>query len=130
MATIGEFIRKKREEKHISLRELAKQTGVSPAYISQLENNYRTNPTSHVLRSLAEGLQIPFEQFIEELQTYTNLQLKEFDSFYNQKDTRQKEHFDLAKLFHKDLTLYYNGRKLTSEERKQLEFKVRKFFKT
>ena len=36
MATIGEFIRKKREEKHISLRELAKQTGVSPAYISQL----------------------------------------------------------------------------------------------
>ncbi len=120
MGSIGSFIRQKREEKQMSLRQLAKRTGVSPAYISQLENNYRTNPTSHVLRSLAKGLDIPFEQFIEDIQRYTNLELKEWEHVYVEKE-QEKRSFDLTELFSDDITLYYKGRRLSEEERCRLE---------
>lgn len=61
METFGSLLRKKREEKNLSIRQLAKITGVSPAYISQLENNYRNNPTPRVLRALCAGLGIDDE---------------------------------------------------------------------
>lgn len=39
----GVFIRRKREEKDIELREMAKKIGVSPTYLSKCERPHRGN---------------------------------------------------------------------------------------
>lgn len=47
-----------REKKNMSKSELARKIGVSPAYITKLENGEKTNPSSEVLSKLSFALGI------------------------------------------------------------------------
>jgi transcriptional regulator with XRE-family HTH domain len=65
---LGEFIRQQRRLADLSLRNLARLSGVSDSYLSQLERGlYR--PSADVLRSLAVALGISPET----LYTYSGL---------------------------------------------------------
>src|SRR5690625_3544462 len=86
MSQIGSFIRKLRKEKNMSIRQLAKFTGVSAAYISQIENNYRKNPTPHVLRSLADGLGLNYNDFLSQINQLANTRIGEHNYFYDQRN--------------------------------------------
>ena len=57
---LGEFIRRQRELGHLSVRQLADVCGISNAYLSQIERGLR-NPSSFVLKALADGLEISAE---------------------------------------------------------------------
>ena len=46
--TFGSFMRRKREEKGISLRALAKDLEVTPAYLCDIENGNRPAPKSRL----------------------------------------------------------------------------------
>lgn len=56
-------IRAWREHKHIKMNELAKNVGISSAYLSQIENNKR-NPTIATLKNIAKELDIEVEILI------------------------------------------------------------------
>jgi len=56
-------IRAWREYKHIKMNELAKNVGISSAYLSQIENNKR-NPTIDTLKNIAKELGIDIETLI------------------------------------------------------------------
>jgi transcriptional regulator with XRE-family HTH domain len=61
VSELGEFLRMQRQLAHLSLRQLAELADVSNAYLSQLERGlYR--PSAHVLRSLADALQLSAEE--------------------------------------------------------------------
>lgn len=49
-----------RKEKGFTIREVADRSGVSPAYISQLENGNRGLPSPDILMKLSEGLNISY----------------------------------------------------------------------
>src|SRR5690625_1405598 len=55
---VGEFIKKTREEKGISARELSRRSKVSQPYISQIENGDFENPSRKIISKLAKGLNI------------------------------------------------------------------------
>jgi transcriptional regulator with XRE-family HTH domain len=55
MKTLGERIRELREQKDISLRELAKQLKLSPAFLSDIELG-RRYPSDEVLGKIAKEL--------------------------------------------------------------------------
>ena len=57
---IGDFIREQRNTAKISLRELAKQAGVSNPYLSQIERGLR-KPSAEILQQIAKGLRISAE---------------------------------------------------------------------
>ena len=57
---IGEYIREQRNTTKISLRELAKQAGVSNPYLSQIERGLR-KPSAEILQQIAKGLRISAE---------------------------------------------------------------------
>lgn len=59
--SIGEFIREQREAAQVSVRQLAKLTGVSNPYLSQVERGLR-RPSADILQQIARGLQISAEQ--------------------------------------------------------------------
>ncbi len=61
---VGEIIRVKREEKNISLVEFAKQAGISPGYLSQLENGKKTNPNLDLLMRIADALDIDIDELL------------------------------------------------------------------
>ena len=65
MAAIGEQIRLHREAQHISLSDLARRSGVSKSYLSQLETGARVNLGSLALRRIAEALTLSVDALLD-----------------------------------------------------------------
>ncbi len=60
----GEIIKAKREELGISLVDFARRTGISPGYLSQLENGKKTNPNLELMVAIARELDIEIDSLL------------------------------------------------------------------
>jgi XRE family transcriptional regulator, master regulator for biofilm formation len=58
-------IRKLREAKGMTQRDLARKAKVTPGYVAQLETGLRKNPSIFVLRKLAKALGVPVTALLE-----------------------------------------------------------------
>lgn len=65
MIEIGRTIKKLRMERDISQRELAATAGITPTFLSLIEN-HRRHASASVLRRIANGLSLPEEVLIWE----------------------------------------------------------------
>ena len=66
---LGDFVRRIRNKKGLSLNEVAKQSGrfgppISASYVGKIENEPTRRPTAVALRALAHGLNIPAEDLL------------------------------------------------------------------
>ena len=57
---VGRYIREQRRQAELSLRNLAKQAGVSNPYLSQIERGLR-QPSARILKDIAKALRISAE---------------------------------------------------------------------
>lgn len=78
LVNFGECIKKMREEKGISMRELSRRSAVSQPYLSQLETGKNTNPTSDVIRRLSKGLDVSFLSLLVEMEFVTKEDIKDY----------------------------------------------------
>lgn len=62
-----------RKSKKISLRKLSDMTGISRAYLFDLENNRRFNPTIFILEEIAEELDVNIKDLFYSLDDIENL---------------------------------------------------------
>jgi len=62
---LAKELRTIREVKKSSLREVEKATGISNAYLSQLERGGARNPSPSILYRLAEYYNVPYESLME-----------------------------------------------------------------
>jgi transcriptional regulator with XRE-family HTH domain len=60
----GEFIRIKRKGQNITLVQLAKKTGLSQPYLSQIENGKRDTPKLDIINKIAGALDIDSYEMI------------------------------------------------------------------
>jgi len=58
-------LRKLREAKGLSQRDLAKEAKVTGAYVAQLETGVRKNPSLDALKRLAKALGVPVTELLE-----------------------------------------------------------------
>ncbi|WP_068794300.1 helix-turn-helix domain-containing protein [Brevibacillus laterosporus] len=63
--TLGELIKRKREDLGISLSEVSRKTGISKGGISKIENGETKGPELSTLKPIADVLEIPYEEIIE-----------------------------------------------------------------
>ena len=63
---IGDRVKKIRQEKKISLSELALKAGVAKSYLSSLERNLQTNPSIQFLEKISAVLGVPVDSLILE----------------------------------------------------------------
>ncbi|KAA9031191.1 helix-turn-helix domain-containing protein [Niallia endozanthoxylica] len=63
---IGDRVKKIRQEKKISLSELALKAGVAKSYLSSLERNLQTNPSIQFLEKISTVLGVPVDSLILE----------------------------------------------------------------
>ncbi len=61
MESFGEQLRALREERKLTVNQLATYSGVSAAGISRIENGKRGVPKPATIKKLAEALKIPYE---------------------------------------------------------------------
>lgn len=60
----GNKIKQIREEKGYSVRQVALNSGMSPSYLSRIENGYRDLPTNKTLYKIAKGLRITNDEIL------------------------------------------------------------------
>ena len=58
--SIGAVLRQTREVRELSVVDAARGAGISPAYLSKLENDAVKKPSPHVLHQLSEALTVPY----------------------------------------------------------------------
>ena len=63
--TLGELLAKARVIKDVSLRDVESETGISNAYISQLESGSVTEPSPHKLLELAKYYELDYSTLME-----------------------------------------------------------------
>src|SRR5699024_2572356 len=128
MATFGEEIKKLRLERNLSVRETARRSDVSHAYLSQLENNRRKIPTLEILLNISNGLRV-CEKEIMDLGGYDKARqdglMKSADLYreYRQKkntdlkDCYKANRFDIEELLSYDTTLLYRSTILSKNDK-------------
>ncbi|SDT66644.1 Helix-turn-helix domain-containing protein [Mucilaginibacter mallensis] len=62
--TLGGILREARDLKKLSLREVEVQSGISNAYLSQLENDKIKKPSANTLYKLSELFHITFDDLM------------------------------------------------------------------
>ena len=60
--TLGETLRELRLQKGIKLRDMAKRLGVTPTYLSQVEQDKFSVPTEERIRQIGEEIHLPLLQ--------------------------------------------------------------------
>jgi transcriptional regulator with XRE-family HTH domain len=63
--TLGEYLRRVRKERKLTLRGLEEKTGISNAYLSQIENGKIFKPSPSVLHKLAGFYGISYENLMK-----------------------------------------------------------------
>ena len=59
-ASFGAVLKQAREVRELSAIDAARAAGISPAYLSKLENDAVKKPSPHVLHQLSEALALPY----------------------------------------------------------------------
>jgi transcriptional regulator with XRE-family HTH domain len=62
--SIGAVLRQAREIRQLSAGDAARAAGISPAYLSRLENDAVKKPSPHVLHQLSEALAVPYSDLM------------------------------------------------------------------
>ncbi|MEU8944246.1 helix-turn-helix transcriptional regulator [Streptomyces sp. NPDC048489] len=60
----GRRVKAARQHAGLSLRGLADKTGISPSYLSKLENAEKTNPSAEILQRIAETLSLSLHELL------------------------------------------------------------------
>ena len=82
---LGERVKSMRSEKGLSLNKLAKKSGVSPAFLSQIENGI-SNPAFTIVVKLARAMGVSVIDFID-IGSYTSI--KDFRNKVTEERARQ-----------------------------------------
>ena len=61
---INNRIKSRRNELKMTAKQLAEKTGLTPAYISQLENGKRENPSTEVMDKIANALYVSIDYLL------------------------------------------------------------------
>ena len=64
MEKLGDFLKRKRDETTLTLRQVEKQTQISNAYLSQLENNKITKPSPTILKKLSQVYNVSYHRLM------------------------------------------------------------------
>ena len=59
-ASFGAVLKQARQVRDLSAVDAARAAGISPAYLSKLENDVVKHPSPHVLHQLSEALALPY----------------------------------------------------------------------
>ncbi len=62
---IGEKLQRYRTMRHMTMRELSAESGLTPSMLSQIERGV-TNPSINTLRTIAKALDVPLYHFFKE----------------------------------------------------------------
>lgn len=135
MSSFGQFIKSVREERKLTLSEVAEKSGISHSHLSRIESGDRNPPKAPVMQKLARALNIPFIQLMDKAGLWENLSQEEKENLqqlYSEDDSNLEKLLELLRVIrtddgtfpvslHKDLFEIFGG-KINMMSKEQDEF--------
>lgn len=90
-------IKEVRIEKNISLKRLSEQTDISRAYLYDLENNRRVNPSLRILDDISQALEVNIKDLFYTISDIENLK-KEMYRRIDEYGINSKEALEVSQL--------------------------------
>lgn len=113
---LGDNIRKIRKNRHISVNKLAKMSGISLGYISDLENNKFTNPTVDKLNKIADVLEVDIKDLFTEDQVSRAVKsMVNIQDMLNELKTKENINDSIY-----NITAKFDNEKFTKEEQEEI----------
>jgi|SRR5882724_4881031 len=84
-ASLGDYLREKREAAGLSIRAAARKADVNDRYLGRLENGEQGNPTIEVLQKLAEALSFDLDESLNTLGVRMTRTLPELRVYFRRK---------------------------------------------
>lgn len=133
MRNFGKYLKSKRKEKMLSMNKLGELSGITAMYISQLESGKRVKPSIEVLKKLAEGLEIPYEDLMVaagyiDVNDYLRMKNERdyeegalIEQEIEKEEEEEQKSFYLDFLLESDRQLFFQDRLLTKEEKAKIK---------
>ena len=129
--TLGEYLKKLRQERGLSQPEMSELAGIEQSYLSKLENN-KSIPSNDIFRNLLLALKLELEEFLSGLDKASIRQhychIPDIEHWLNQQDTsramsQRRYLYICSALIVIAVTLFYIGysKQVFSEVRFQYE---------
>lgn len=130
---LGNNISKIRKSKGMSLNSFAKEIGISPGYLSDIENNIKKNPSMEILGKISNVFEIPVSHLLstEERLDLAVSSLNEINETVNQYySTKNNSNFIKELQIDSDTNLLINKiKKLSEKDKKIVEVLVNQLLK-
>lgn len=111
MSILGENIKRLRNEKKLTIRELSKTASVGSSTISEIETGKRQGLNSNTVQKIAIALEVSVEEL------YNSALNKEYEI---------NDFYEAIEVILDDDEISYNNKLLTSEEKSFLKLSIRK----
>lgn len=112
----GEYMRSLRKRKGLTISQLEELTGISNAYISQIETGKKRTPSPEILQKLSNHLDVSHEHLMQE-------------AGYIQRDIEHHASYDLLQIL-QQTNVYFDGIKLSKKQCKLLKDIAHEFVHT
>jgi len=96
----GQYVKKIRESKNLSLADVAVESGISTSQISRIENGQRGVPKPSTINNLAKGLKVPYEELMEKAGYFKGMSdeklqgVKDFFAIHRELDRKIEKYID------------------------------------
>ncbi|BCG57453.1 helix-turn-helix domain-containing protein [Paenibacillus sp. URB8-2] len=111
----GNYLRALREERDLSINQLALYSGVSNAQISRIENGLRKPPKPETLRKLAQALKIDYDELMAAA-GHVNEDAQPAPEWATTKDKR-----DFKKMLEEDAPVMFDGVPISDEDKEKIK---------
>lgn len=108
---VNNKIKSRRTELKMTAKKLSEETGLTPAYISQLENGKRENPSTDVMDKIADALHTTIDYLLnrtedtelqkaeDKIDKYTEQDKLFFSKYKNLNDNAKKQLLKIIETF-------------------------------
>jgi HTH-type transcriptional regulator, competence development regulator len=118
--TFGGYLKELREQKGLTINQLAVLAGISASQISRIENGLRGVPKPATLRKIAEATEVPYEELMAQAGYLAEYEQSGGD-FPIPEWASGKDKRDFRKMLEDDGELMFDGIPLDKEDRQRIK---------
>lgn len=116
----GAYLKQIREDKGLSINQLAQAADISGSQISRIENGLRGIPKPQTLRKIADALEVPYEELMSKA-GYLDSELSLHEGLTVPDWATAKDKRDFKKMLEDDGELMFDGIPLNQEDKQRIK---------
>lgn len=116
----GAYLKQIREDKGLSINQLAQAAEISGSQISRIENGLRGIPKPQTLRKIADALEVPYEELMSKA-GYLDSELSLHEELTVPDWATAKDKRDFKKMLEDDGELMFDGIPLNQEDKQRIK---------